>query len=82
MHTAGPMLPISQTITADDTNLDMKDEGHGFYPLMGYFCHVRSRDLLVWMLALFRGCLQGGISIVTLKLESGREGYVLLKCFS
>ena len=30
----------------------MKDEGHGFYPLIGYFCHVRSMGLLVWMLVL------------------------------
>ena len=29
---------FSQTTTADDTKLDMKDEGHGLYPLMCYSC--------------------------------------------
>ena len=29
---------FSQMTTADDTKLDMKDEGHGLYPLMGYSC--------------------------------------------
>ena len=28
---------FSQIATADDTKLDMKDEGHGLYPLIGYF---------------------------------------------
>ena len=54
--TAGSTIPnIScKTTTGDDTKLNMKDEGHGLYPLIG---HVRLTGLLVWMRALFRGCL-------------------------
>ena len=64
------MQDFSQTKIADGTKRDIKDEDHGLYPLICYFCHVRSTGLLVWMRALFRGEGGGGVSIVTLELES------------
>ena len=42
VHTAGSTMP--KFLTADDTKLD-KDEGHGLYPLIGYFSHVRLTGL-------------------------------------
>ena len=40
MHMAGSMIPqisCKRQKTADDTKRDMEDEGHGLYPLIGYF---------------------------------------------
>ena len=58
------MQDFSQTTSADGTKLDIKDEGHGLYALIGY---VRSTGLQ----AYWCGCVHylGGVSIVTLEGE-------------
>ena len=53
------MQDFSQTTNADGTKLDIKDEDHSLYPLIGYFCHVRSTGLR----AYWCGCVHylGGV---------------------